>query len=578
MSIGSTLFSRMMLAFRAGLQFHGKRNLFEIFGYPRMLRESHLYGKYQRQDITTRIVNMPPEEMWSLEPLLTEPQAILSKWKDFVVRAELWDRVVQADKLCSFGPFSVLMLGLPGDPVGPARPLTDLDQLLYVQAYGGDGVRIEQYENDPRNARFGQPLMYAIRIGPITNTTYINVHYSRVIHIVDRPLQGQMLSEPRLAQVYNILDDLLKIAGGSAELFWITANRGMQVDVDKEMELDAGDAAALTSELDEFQHGLRRYIRTRGVKVTSLGSDVADPTGPFNILMALLAATTNIPQRILMGAEAGQLASEQDRANWAEYIDRRRFAFGVPYVLRPIFKKLCELRYLEADAWRKVTVTWPEAFHMNPVEESNSMAAKARSVVNLSRRNQFGNSIISDEEARVMLDLPEKVPTGHTMPEPPPPTGGGPQSGNPAGGATDAPNAITKGTSNPQSNLLLSAELGEVLRSPDKIEIPVQITLGDTIINVEKSDPAQISVPISVQPAQVSVPVTIEPASVHVPVQINTPETEVTLGDIHVSAELTPQPQKRVSVRKTFTAVRQPDGSLLGQLVEENPLPAEKED
>src|SRR5690606_26347609 len=104
---------------------------------------------------------------------------------------------------------------------------------------------------------------YKLRIGAGAGAShqFVTVHHSRVVHIVDRPLQGQIESEPRLAQVYNLLEDLAKIAGGSAELFWITSNRGMQVDVDEEMELEPDSANALSEELDEFHHGLRRFIR-----------------------------------------------------------------------------------------------------------------------------------------------------------------------------------------------------------------------------------------------------------------------------------------------------------------------------
>ena len=441
--MSSNLLGRMMFAFRAGLQFAGRRNLYEVFGYPRGLTSPLLYAKYQRQDIVSRIVDMPPEEMWSLPPELPDDSPIKTKFDDLVKHSQLWDRIIQADKLCSFGQFSILMLGLRGPVNSPAPKLTNLSDLLYVQAYGGDSVRIGEWESDATNPKFGQPKMYQIQTGfgnmgnlnygssnSGSPATYIDVHASRCVHIVDRPVQGSIFAEPRLSKVYNILEDLLKIAGGSAELYWILGNRGMQVDVDKDMELDPTDATALTDELDEYQHGLRRYIRTRGVKINSLGTDSADPRGPFSVAMALLSATTNIPQRILMGAEAGQLASEQDRANFAEYIGRRRVVFAEPYMLAAILRKLEELTYIPKDSAKEATWSWEEAFHMNPVEESNALSAWARAVVNVSRRNQFGDPVISDEEARDQLGLPEKRKDGDTFPVAPPQKGAadGPQA------------------------------------------------------------------------------------------------------------------------------------------------------
>lgn len=443
--MASNLLSRMALAIRAGFQFGGQRKLYDVFGYPATLTTTHLLAKYQRQDIVTRVVDMAPEEMWSKPPSMADLHGSKKKWDEFVAKVGLWDRVIQADKLCNFGSFTVMWLGLPGSQNLPAPVVRDVSDILYLQSYGGDNVKIKQFEDNTKNARYGQPLLYEVNVGTQNQPKKIEVHFSRVVHIVDRPLQGLMFSEPRLAVIYNVLDDILKVAGGSAETYWLTSNRGMQVDIDKDMELQAGDAEALEDELTEFQHQLRRYIRTRGVKITTLGSEVADPQGVFNTLISILAGTTSIPQRILMGSEAGQLASEQDRANWAEYLERRRKVFGEPYVLKPILRKLEDIRFLPEGATDKATFEWPEAFHMSPLEESNTLAGRARAVVNLSRRAQFGNPLITDEEARMMVGLPSEVPTEGTMPKPLPEKSNNPGSGpgkQDGASQTEAPAAV----------------------------------------------------------------------------------------------------------------------------------------
>lgn len=485
--MSSPLISRMMFAFRAGLQFAGRRNLYEVFGYSKALTSAILYAKYQRQDIVTRIVDMPPEEMWHKKPTLKEGVKFKDKFEEFAKKTMLWDRIIQADKLCCFGPYSIIMLGLPGDPKSPAPKVTDLKDVAYMTAFGGEAVTIGQWESDPRNPRFGMPKTYKVQVGSgVTGSlnygqtssgpgSAIEIHASRAIHIVDRPVQGQLIAEPRLGKVFNILEDMLKIAGGSAELYWILSNRGMQIDVDKDMQMEPADEAALTQELDEFQHGLRRYLRTRGVKVNPLGSETADPRGPFEVTMALLASATGIPQRILMGAEAGQLASEQDRANWAEVIERRRTAFAVPYVLQPVIRQLGALTYIDANSWIDAGVDaweWPEAFHMNPVEEANAINARARAIVNLARRNQFDAPLISDEEARVMTGFPAEKKVSDEFPEAPEKPNAGPQS-EPAGtkgsktGTTEAPNAIADNSNAGQ----LSIDFKMTSEKPAKVTV-----------------------------------------------------------------------------------------------------------
>src|SRR5690606_33041328 len=126
------------------------------------------------------------------------------------------------------------------------------------------------------------------------------VHASRVVHIAENCLENNVFGSPRIERVYNLLDDLLKVVGGSAETYWLTGNRGIHIDIDKDMEMDPTDEKNLTDEVEEYQHQQRRFIRTRGGKVTNLGTDVADPTGVFNVLIAMLSGATGIPKRILI--------------------------------------------------------------------------------------------------------------------------------------------------------------------------------------------------------------------------------------------------------------------------------------
>lgn len=414
----SVILNRFFAGLRAGFQFGGKRDLYGVYGYPTDVTPEQLLAKYVRQDITSRIVDMPCEETWTNPPEIETDEgdgAFKESWTKFTDKyRKLWPLMTQVDKLLYFDEFACCLIGLPGDPrVQVGR--TSLESLRYMTPFGAGTAKIDTIETDTTNERFAQPTMYSLTVASSNNINF-QAHWTRVAHFVDAPLQGVVLGIPRMEKIYNLLEDLLKIAGGSAETYWTIANRGMQVDVDKEMDLSEGDAEKLTEELDEFQHQLRRYVRTRGVKITNLGSDVADPKGVFYVLIALLAAATGIPQRILMGAEAGQLASEQDRANWSEYMERRRKAVAEPYVLVPFIETMQRLKILPVTN-KPLKFTWPEAFHQNPLEKAQTMAQFARATINLSRQTQFAFPVVSLEEARRSLGLPSEVPEGEKLPE-----------------------------------------------------------------------------------------------------------------------------------------------------------------
>ncbi len=468
----STLMQRMTLALRAGLSFGGSRDYYNVFGYKRLLTSEDLQAKFERQDIVQRVVNQPPEATWAYPPTIVQANA-QKIWEELQKR-KILSALLQADKLLYFGSYSILWLGLPGNSEMAANN-KDVKDIAFISAHGGTAVKILKTEENTANPRYGLPTLYEVTIDraglPASAQMGKKVHWTRVIHVSDIPLQGRAYSIPRLQPIYNLLDDILKIAGSSAETFWLSANRGLQVDVDKEMTFGKGDAEALAAEVDEYQHQLRRVLKTRGVKVTNLGSDVADPQGTFNTLIGLLSSATNIPQRVLMGAEAGQLASQQDRANWSEYVERRRSTVAEPYILGPVFESMAALQMIDPEEVTDLEYEWPPAFRQNPLEISQTMSAKARALINLSRQSQYGTPYVGFKEGRELMGLPANLPAGDHLPMAVVPdktaggskkTGGSKESGGAggndgsgdSGGGAQEPTTIPAkdGTADPASN------------------------------------------------------------------------------------------------------------------------------
>lgn len=412
----SGLVERLQLANQAGLQFGGQRDLYEVFGYKKRLTANDFLGKYQRQDITTRMIDAPPAATWANPPAIVNT-TIDSEWTTIDRSVKMWTAMYRADRLARLNSFSILLFGFD-DGSNLARPLNSdrVNELLYVRAIGARLINEMTFVSDRRSARFGLPETYKIQFDdPTTKSSSsghitvkgvqdFDVHHSRVVHVVENPLEDQVFGTPIIEKVYNLLDDLLKISGGTAETYWLTGNRGLQANVDKDMEINPDDAAALSDEIDEYMHQLRRFIRTRGVDLQVLESKTPNPKEVFEMIVALISGTTGIPKRILVGAEAGQLASEQDRANWAERIEERRALFCEPSILEPTVDLLQSVGLLSEG---EVEFKWPSAFIQNPLEKGQTMAQQARAIGNISRQtgNKTPMQLTSREEAREILGL-----------------------------------------------------------------------------------------------------------------------------------------------------------------------------
>lgn len=433
MSVMSSILSRFGLAGLAGIQFGGKRDLYAIFGYKSRLTYSDYYAKYRRQDVAKRIVNAPASATWRNPATLEGPDAFVKEWKKLSEEHQIWSHIERADRLAGIGYYSILLLGFD-DTSDLAKPVTKNEgtKLLYVQPYNQAQATIKEVESDPRSERFGMPKMYELKLEDplnilqtlngmemaktVTTGKTVKVHYSRVVHIAEELVENNFLGTPRLECVYNLLDDLLKVSGGTAETYWMTSNRGMQLDVDKDAELTPEDAAALSDEAEEYQHELRRIIRTKGVKVTNLGGNTPDPKNTFSMLISLISGATGIPQRILTGSEAGQLASDQDRANWSDRIKERRTMFAEPNVLNPFLTALMNAGVLPEVSLTDISYSWPLNFQLTPLEDAQSMAQRARAIINLSKSFTDGTPICSEEEAREIVGLPATPKVGKIPP------------------------------------------------------------------------------------------------------------------------------------------------------------------
>ena len=421
-----------------------RRDLYKVFNYTDLPTYDNMFFKYNRQDLAKRVVDAEPNTTWASPPEIEASEEFVTAWEALVKKHNLYSRIMTMDKLLGLGRFSVLVIGIDDGQALDKPVASDNNNVIYLKAYGEHRVSITKYYEDPTKPEYGQPEVYNIKPG-LTKETVMNargqstsfnpnpfdVHASRVIHAAESITDNDLFGIPRMLPIYNLLDDILKVAGAASETFWLMANRGMQIDIDKDMNLSAADTEALGAEVGEYEDNQSRIIKTRGVTITPLGSDVADPKNTFDVLLSLLSGATGIPRRILIGSEVAQLASAQDRANWATHIERRRVLFAEPQILNPLIRKLTALGILpEAE---DIEFKWPDAFIQNPLEKAETAAQTARSLANVSKALSADVSVISVEEGREILCIEGPPPPQKQLP-PPADNGGEDTTGDENGG------------------------------------------------------------------------------------------------------------------------------------------------
>ena len=416
----SDIVSRASLAARAGETFGGSRDLYSAFGWKRSITFDDVYSKYRRNNIARRIVDLPVNDTWSEPPELldgNDPETpFCFAFRDMAQRVRLWQYLERADILAGVGEYSVLLLGFK-DTVGDLKlPVKGAKDLLYLSVYSQKSAQITKLDDDPQSVRFGLPLLYDIDLGrsasglPTSGLGTRRVHASRLLHVAEGLLEDEVYGRSRLEACYNLLDDLAKTVGASAEAIWRLAYKGLFITNrdDYEMPVKGTDAAdALDDQITEFIHEFRRALILEGVDVSELGGAVVDPSGFFSVVISLLSAATGIPQRKLVGSERGELASSQDERNWAAQIASRRTTFAGPVLLNPLVDRLIETGVLPEPDSGEYNFVWRPFYQPTEEEEAETALKAAGAIAKLVP--QGAADILLDTDVFVRAYLPRLV-------------------------------------------------------------------------------------------------------------------------------------------------------------------------
>lgn len=366
----SALVTRMRFAQGLGETYGGDRDLYEALGYKSELYYEDYYRHYKRSDIAKAIVDKLPKACWSNIPEVVENEGGDSEdtdfereWKLLVKKHRVFKKCLRLDKLIGLGHYGIMLFGL-SDSVDFKRPYGGKGELLYMQPYGDEHAQMLTYEQNTSDSRYGLPVQYQIDLsdekGEGVITSSINAHYSRVLHVVEDPLENELYGTPRLQSVFNRVEDLQKLLGGSAEMFWRGARPGYVAKLEDDAVMDDTQAAALQDQFDEFDNNLRRWLRLGGVDVSPLSPQVVSPLEHIDAQVTAISMATGIPKRILIGSERGELASSQDEKVWNALVHERMVSFCEPEILRPMIDMFINYGVLPEPKNMNYSVVWPK--------------------------------------------------------------------------------------------------------------------------------------------------------------------------------------------------------------------------
>ena len=409
----SEIATRAALASRLGKSYSDKRDLYTALGYIVTPLFADFMARYKRQDIARAAVDIPVRACWRKPPEVYESQdddetLFEVAWNELCKDRKVFHYLSRVDRLACIGKHAVLFMGFD-DGATLDKPVERATQLLYMMPYSEDNAVIKSYVEDEKDPRFGLPLTYqlAMRQGK-ADRTFI-VHASRVIHVIEDPLDSDIEGQPALEAILNRLHDLELLSGGSAEMFWRGAFPGVAFKLDADAQIQGQDLDALKVQIENYVHGLQRYMRTQGMTVEELAQQIADPSKHIDAQLDLICAARRIPKRILLGSERGELASTQDEENWSARVEERQLEQCEAMILRPFIDRMTELGVLPEPA-EDYTVEWPPLVMKGDKEKAEIGLAKTQALAAYAGSVGAETIIPPDVFLEKFLDLtPEEI-------------------------------------------------------------------------------------------------------------------------------------------------------------------------
>lgn len=360
--------------------------------YPVTLTFNMFYNMYSRNSVAARVIETFPDYCWTAQPAVLDVGGRNSRFSKAVIDTftkhyKLMDGVDQSllasmkqlDTLGGIGGESLMVFGFRdnkrlSDPVERKEGM----EIAWIKILHNGQFKVDsRYDDEYDPESFGDIKTYVTTSfkTPELNfadhiTPNVKVHASRCVHFKE----GNNLSfgTSRIQKCYNQLLDITKLAGASAEVYFLGAFSGLSVELDPEAHYDDEVVEKFEEQIGNYFDGLARSMVFGGAKAKLLYPAIVSPKDHFDLQVTMVSIATGIPRRFLTGAEAAKLASQQDGLNWTERVSIRRNSLVSTRIVTPVVRRLVESGVLPMPRGGEFSVSWPTAESSTTNERSNA--------------------------------------------------------------------------------------------------------------------------------------------------------------------------------------------------------------
>jgi len=394
-----------------------RRNVSAECGWPRNPDISTYSELYEREGLARRVVDVYPDECWTVAPDLYETDKEVEtpfekEFLDLEFEHNIWYNLEQLDTLSGIGRYGALFMGFDdsGDLERPVSGVTKtLDPrrnkkevgLRYLVPFDETCLSVQKLEENSLSPRRGRPLYYLVTVpgadvgwdaphqghvlggAGVTPGEQVRVHWTRMHHACDSPRSNQVFGTPRLKPVLNRIADLRKVLGGSAEMYWQGAMPGFALEQFPEVALDSDeiDMESVKAQLTNYINRVQRWIAVEGMTVKPLAPQVADPSKHCAEQLKAVCASIKVPMRVFLGSESGKAASDQESVLWNRRLKKRQYKYLDGVLIRGFLRHLILVGALRPPATNKFYTDWTDLNAVTDKDRADIAMKKAQALL-----------------------------------------------------------------------------------------------------------------------------------------------------------------------------------------------------
>lgn len=409
------------------------------FGWPATITAADLYNLYSRGGLAFGAVTKIVGACWKTPPQLIDgdpedKSRQETPWERKAKRAftpVMWRKFADADRRRLAGRFSGIILQI-ADSQEWDQPVNKSQAVIkkLIPAWSSSLKPVE-IVTDRKSPNFGQPAFWQY-----TETSpeggqigSVKIHPDRIFILGDWSADALGFLEP----AYNAFVNIEKVEGGSGESFLKNAARQLNINFDKEVNLESIAATygvKLADLQEKFNEAAREINRgndqlliTQGASVAPLVSAVSDPSPTYDINLQTVSAALDIPSKILVGMQTGERASSEDQKYFNARCQSRREDLG--FEVHEFVEQLQRIGVLEPK--EPVSVVWDDLSEQTKTEKLTS--AKLMSDINAVAIST-GEAVFTAKEIRTEAGFEPEPADGDALPDVKPPANEDPSDGN----------------------------------------------------------------------------------------------------------------------------------------------------